>query len=203
MRKSKKNGNKLYDFFHDLDRSVFIDNEFKEYAFQDSALPIGFGQTISQPSLVYEMTAMLELEKNMKVLEIGTGSGYQTALLAEFAGEVHTVEIISELSIKAEQRLQKLGYENVKFRIGDGCDGWAEHAPYDRIIVTAGAGKIPAPLVEQLKPGGRMVIPVGVRGVQDLLLVWKDNVGNVSSETLGKVVFVELVGESGWQFGEK
>jgi len=199
MNKRSKNDNKLYNFFKNLDRSFFIDNEYKEYANYDSALPIGFDQTISQPSLVYEMTAVLELEKDLRVLEIGTGSGYQTTLLAEFAGEVYTVERIEELSLKAQERLMKLGYRNVKFKVGDGCEGWPEFAPYDSIIVTAAAGRMPDPLIEQLKTGGRMIIPIGGKGLQDLVLAWKDGKGNIKKETLGSVVFVELKGKYGWK----
>ena len=138
------------------------------------------------------------LDEDLKVLEIGTGSGYQTAFLAEFAKEVYTVEIIRELSLKAQERLKKLGYDNVKFKIGDGSQGWPEHQPYDRIIVTAAAGRVPDPLVEQLKPGGRMIIPVGERSIQNLLLIEKKDDGTVVQENLEPVVFVELKGRYGW-----
>jgi protein-L-isoaspartate(D-aspartate) O-methyltransferase len=188
----------LYDFFKKLDRSFFIDGDFKKYAHCDSALPIGHEQTISQPTLVYTMTEKLDLDKNFKVLEIGTGSGYQTAFLAEFAGEVYTVELIKELSDTARERLAKLGYENIRFRVGDGSQGWEEYAPYDRIIVTAAAKRIPEPLVEQLDLGGKMVIPVGGTGIQELLLVEKDKKGEIRSQHLGDVMFVELKGQYGW-----
>jgi len=181
-----------------LDRSFFIDNEYKAYAHIDNALPIGHGQTISQPSLVYGMTMRLELDKELKVLEIGTGSGYQTAFLAEFAGEVYTVERIEDLSLKARQRLEALGYKNVFYKIGDGSKGWPEYQPYDRIIVTAAAARIPDPLLEQLKPGGKMIIPVGSRGMQNLMLISKNKNGKVNTETLEPVLFVELKGEYGW-----
>ncbi|NLC69565.1 MAG: protein-L-isoaspartate(D-aspartate) O-methyltransferase [Clostridiaceae bacterium] len=189
---------KLYRFFKNLDRSLFIDNEYKAYAHIDSALPIGHGQTISQPSLVYTMTLRLELNKELKVLEVGTGSGYQTAFLAEFAGEVYTVERIEELSIKAKQRLESLGYRNIFYKIGDGSMGWQEHQPFDRIIVTAAAVRIPDPLLGQLKPGGKMIIPVGSRGIQNLLLINKDQNGRITSEALEPVLFVELKGSYGW-----
>ncbi|KJS84077.1 MAG: protein-L-isoaspartate(D-aspartate) O-methyltransferase [Peptococcaceae bacterium BICA1-8] len=172
-----------------------MDNEFRGYAGEDKALPIGFEQTISQPSLVLEMTLHLDLNKESKVLEIGTGSGYQTALLAKFSHEVYSVERISELSQKAQERLSKLGYKNVSFRVGDGSEGWAQYAPYDRIIVTAGAGIMPKELIEQLALGGKMVIPVGKKEVQELVLISKDEQGQITKESLGKVRFVPLVGK--------
>lgn len=190
---------KLYEFFKKLDRSFFIDNEYKNLAHCDSALPIGHGQTISQPTLVYAMTEKLDLSKNLKVLEIGTGSGYQTAFLAEFAGKVYTVEKIEELSRKAQRRLAELGYANVEFKVGDGSEGWEEHAPYDRIIVTAAAREVPEPLAEQLGRGGKMIIPVGQRGLQDLMMISKDDKGVVKKEFLEKVIFVELKGKYGWE----
>ncbi|MCX7747599.1 MAG: protein-L-isoaspartate(D-aspartate) O-methyltransferase [Clostridia bacterium] len=193
------NHNELYHFFKNLDRSQFIDNDYKKYADYDEALPIGFEQTISQPSLVYGMTQKLDLGKDLKVLEIGTGSGYQTAFLAEFAGQVYTVEKIDELSLKAQERLHKLGYNNIHFKVGNGSEGWKENAPYDRIMVTAAAGKIPDPLVEQLKPGGKMIVPVGEKGRQELLAIQKDDQGRVNKKSLGEVVFVELKGEYGWK----
>jgi protein-L-isoaspartate(D-aspartate) O-methyltransferase len=188
----------LYNFFKELDRSLFIDNEYKELANRDRPLPIGHGQTISQPTLVYQMTYLLDLNGSSKVLEIGTGSGYQTALLAKFAAEVYTIERIAALSAKAQERLAQLGYVNVQFKIGDGSEGWSQFAPYDRIIVTAGAGKLPEPLVDQLKPEGKMMIPVGEKGTQDLLLIQKDKLGKVYQELIDKVVFVELKGSFGW-----
>ena len=133
----------LENFFYNLDRSFFIDNEYKKFADNDSPLPIGFEQTISQPSLVLEMTRLLSPEKDSKVLEIGTGSGYQTSILAEFAKVVYSVERIRELSKKAQDRLSKLGYNNIFFKIDDGSIGWKENSPFDRIMVTAAAGKIP------------------------------------------------------------
>lgn len=191
-------GNKLYNFLEKLDRSFFIDNENKIYANYDSPLPIGLGQTISQPSLVHEMTELLELNKKLKVLEIGTGSGYQTAILAEFSGSVYTVERHEELSKKAQKKLEELGYNNISFKVGDGSYGWEEYSPYDRIIVTAAAGEIPKLLIEQLAPKGYMIIPVGEKGYQKLTLVMKDSQGRVTTEDMGSVTFVELVGEYGW-----
>ena len=199
MHQIPSNYQELNNFFQDLDRSYFIDNEYKDLAEYDTPLPIGFEQTISQPTLVCEMTARLDLSKNHRVLEIGTGSGYQTAFLAQFAGEVYTVERIAALSAKAQDRLNELGYTNIHFTVTNGSEGWLEYAPYDWIIVTAAAREVPEPLVEQLKPGGRLLIPVGERGEQELLLVHKDEDGLITTESIGKVVFVELKGEYGWE----
>ena len=185
-------------FCRTLDRALFIETEARDYAALDQALPIGFGQTISQPSLVQAMTWQLSPEPDSRVLEIGTGSGYQTALLAEFSGKVFTVERIPELSESAKKRLDAMGYANVVYLTGDGSEGWPEHAPYDRIIAAAAAGRVPDTLVAQLKPGGRMVLPCGPRGEQDLLLITKDYDGLVNTESLGKVAFVEFKGQYGW-----
>lgn len=190
---------KLYELFMGLDRSLFLDEACKAMAAYDGPLPIGYGQTISQPTLVLEMTLQLHPEKNSKVLEIGTGSGYQTALLAALAREVYTVERIPELGALARARITALGYENVYFKTGDGSEGWAENAPYERIMVTAAAGLMPDSLLEQLAPGGRMIIPVGPPSVQDLLLVTRSRAGRVSKHSLGGVRFVEFVGPYGWK----
>lgn len=198
MEKNTGKNEELYKFFTNLDRSFFIENESKELAHYDEALPIGYEQTISQPTLVYTMTAKLDLNKNHKVLEIGTGTGYQTAFLAEFGGQVYTVERIKELSWKAVNRLMQLGYKNINFRIGNGSDGWPDFAPYDRIIVTAAASEIPQTLVDQLKPGGRMIIRVGRVDVQELLMIDSDSNGDVKIQSLGPVTFVELKGDYGW-----
>lgn len=189
---------RIIDFFKNLDRSFFIDNENRSLAHQDRALPIGHGQTISQPSLVLEMTLQLDLNDKCKVLEIGTGSGYQTALLAEFSREVFTIERIPDLSRKAEQRIEQLAYHNVHFLIADGSQGCPEHQPYDRIIATAAAGRLPIPLIEQLACPGKMVIPVGTPGNQELLLVEKAANNIVSCHSLGLVSFVEFRGSYGW-----
>ena len=189
---------KLVDFFKSLDRSFFIDNEFKKYAYLDRPLPIGHEQTISQPSLVLEMTARLALDKTCRVLEIGTGSGYQTAFLAEFSGEVYTVERIRELAESARKKLEHLGYTNICYRIDDGSAGWEEHAPYDRIIVTAAAEIIPETLINQLATGGIMIIPVGPRSMQQLKLITRDLECNLHIETIGEVAFVEMKGKYGW-----
>ncbi len=185
---------KLIEFYNELDRSYFME-EYKEHADKDSPLPIGHGQTISQPSLVLKMTLLLEIHKNCKILEIGTGSGYQTALLAKFAKEVYTVERIETLHKKAKERLKNAGYDNIYYKLDDGSIGWEEHAPYHRIIVTAAAAEIPQELTEQLAPGGRMIIPVGPRYLQDLMLVRKDEEGKITKELIEKVKFVPLIGK--------
>lgn len=184
---------KLLQFFSSLDRSRFVDEPYKALSSLDRPLPIGHGQTISQPSLVAYMTEQLELNKKHTVLEIGTGSGYQSAFLAEFSGELYTVERISELSKKAEERLSSLGYRNIHYRVADGSLGWPEHAPFDRIMVTAAPKIIPKPLIDQLAPEGIMIIPVGPEGWQELLKVTKDRHGSVSERKLLDVAFVELV----------
>ncbi|NLL44469.1 MAG: protein-L-isoaspartate(D-aspartate) O-methyltransferase [Mollicutes bacterium] len=188
----------LIDFVQKLDRSKFIDNEFKTYAYVDSPLPIGYGQTISQPSLVLKMTMLLNLNKNCKVLEIGTGSGYQTALLAKFSKHVYTIELIPELSNKAKERLEKMGFKNITYLIGDGSIGNIEYAPYDRIIVTAAAKEIPNELLEQLNNDGIMIIPIGNSELQTLKLVKKDKDGKINIEDIIDVRFVEFKGRYGW-----
>ena len=193
----------IWAFFKTLDRSKFIaDNNLKELAQYDRPLPIGHGQTISQPSLVLAMTQELNLHEKCRVLEIGTGSGYQTALLAQFCQHVYTVERIKELADNSRTQLVNMGYDNISFKVGDGSEGWAEFAPYDRIIVTAAAGKLPTKLIQQLKPGGRMIVPVGPSQSQELMLITKDESGLIKKESLGDVRFVEFRGEYGWQLSE-
>ena len=166
----KNRNEEIADYFRDLDRSFFMDTD-KELATFDEAIPIGHGQTISQPSLVLKMTQLLDLRPESKVLEIGTGSGFQTALLAAFSKEVFTVERVAPLHERAQERLAEAGYRNVHFRLGDGTQGWAEHDPYDRIMVTAAASDVPPDLISQLGTGGRMIIPVGGQFMQELLLI--------------------------------
>lgn len=181
-------------FFTKLDRAKFM--EFgKDLAPLDSALPIGYGQTISQPSLVLYMTHLLDLNKDCKTLEIGTGSGYQTAFLAQFSKEVYTVERIDALYEKAKTRLSGMGYDNITYKLGDGSYGWKENGPYDRIMVTASSIKVPHDLLEQLRPGGRMVIPVGPNSVQTLYVIIKDMDGKCEYKEIEKVRFVRLIGE--------
>lgn len=180
--------------FHKLDRSFFMDS-YKEMASFDEAVPIGHEQTISQPSLVLEMTLALDLESDSKVLEIGTGSGFQTALLAEFTAQVYTVERIEELYKRAKERLGELGFGNISFKLDDGSMGWEEHAPYDRIMVTAAASVIPNELLSQLAVGGKMIIPVGSSFSQELRLIEKDENGKIFSTLLNEVRFVPLKGK--------
>lgn len=155
-------------------RHLFLPASQKDSAYDDVPLPIGFGQTISQPYIVAYMTECLNLQKGQRFLEVGTGSGYQAAVLAEIVDTVYTIEIIPELGKRASERLSAMGYKNINVKIGDGYEGWKEHAPFDGIMVTAGAESIPPPLIEQLKDGGRMVIPVGSPYlVQNLILLEK------------------------------
>lgn len=189
-----KNKERIIKIYKELDRSYFME-EHKEYANQDTPFPIGYGQTISQPSLVLDMTILLDANEDNKVLEIGTGSGYQTALLAESAKEVYTVERIKELLTKAKRRLEEAGYKNINFKLGDGSLGWEENAPYDRIMVTASAERLPEKLVEQLALNGKMVIPVGEGSVQELLFITKDSTGKIKKEIITKVRFVRLIGD--------
>jgi protein-L-isoaspartate(D-aspartate) O-methyltransferase len=178
-------------------RHEFVPTEHRGRAYANRPLPIGHGQTISQPYVVAYMTEVLEPEPDDRVLEVGTGSAYQAAVLAEIVEEVYTVEIIEPLARTARGRLSRLGYRNVSVRQGDGYFGWPEHAPFDAVIVTAAAGHIPSPLVEQLKPGGRMVIPVGpVYAVQTLILLTKDESGQVRTEQLLPVRFVPMTGRA-------
>ncbi|MEW5782120.1 MAG: protein-L-isoaspartate(D-aspartate) O-methyltransferase [Pseudomonadota bacterium] len=174
-------------------RELFVPATERHFAFADGPLPIGHGQTISQPFIVALMTDLLAPQPDSRILEIGTGSGYQTAVLAELAHEVYSVEIIAALADAARARLARLGYENVFIRHGDGHQGWAEHAPFDGIIVTAAAPRIPPALLEQLEPGGRLVIPVGSPGeIQQLKLVRKDPDGTLSERNVLRVAFVPM-----------
>jgi len=190
----KYNKDEIINFYENLDRSFFMDKN-KEYADIDSPFRIGYGQTISQATLVLKMTILLELEEKSKVLEIGTGSGYQTALISEFSKEVYTVERIKPLLEKAKERLDEAGYNNIHYRLSDGSLGWKEFAPYDRIIVTAAATVVPEELIDQLAPEGRMIIPVGPVYLQDLKIVKKDSKGKISEELVEKVRFVRLIGK--------
>ncbi len=176
-------------------REEFVPADMADRAYDNRPLPIGQGQTISQPFIVALMTDLLDPEPGDRVLEVGTGCGYQAAVLAEVVGEVWSIETIPELGNAAAQRLARLGYDNVHVRIGDGSQGWPEEAPFDGILVTAAAPEIPEALVEQLEPGGRMVIPVGGGGMgQDLRVVSKDAEGEVSSRSVLPVAFVPLTG---------
>jgi protein-L-isoaspartate(D-aspartate) O-methyltransferase len=174
-------------------RELFIDKKDVEYAFHDGPLCIGCGQTISQPYIVAYMTEMLGIEETDRVLEIGTGSGYQTAVLAELASEVYTIEIVEELSVRARELLRERGYSNIFFLAGDGSLGWPDKVPFDAIMVTAAPDRTPERLVEQLADGGRMIVPVG-RSEQSLELVTRKGVG-VDRRTLIGVRFVPMTGE--------
>jgi len=177
-------------------RHAFVRPGEQRYAYADSPLPIGYDQTISQPYIVGFMTEALQLDPNSKVLEIGTGSGYQAAVCAEIAKEVYTIEIVEELAEISKKRLKELGYPNVFVRAGDGFFGWPEHAPFDVIIGTAAAGRVPEPLIEQLKPTGRMILPVGgPRDFQYLVLITKDEKGNLVEKKVMPVRFVPMTGE--------
>ena len=177
-----------------IPRHLFIDESLWLRAYSDGPLPISSGQTISQPYIVALMTELLQLDENHVVLEIGTGSGYQAAVLSKLVHWVYTIEIVPELGQSAERTLKRLGYDNVTVRIGDGYQGWPEQAPYDRIIVTAAPEEIPQKLVEQLKPGGRMILPVGSqRRGQDLLVLEKDQAGTVNTRQSIPVRFVQMV----------
>jgi len=188
----------LESYFLSLDRSLFLEGHYKKMAEMNSPLPIGFGQTISQPTLVLMMTYILDPDNECRVLEIGTGSGYQTALLSAFSKEVYTIERIPELSLKAKERLDEMGYKNIVFKVGDGSLGWKEHAPYDRIMVTAAASKVPDELLYQLKKGGKMLIPIGPENLQELMLIRKNQDETVEMETVEWVRFVEMKGKYGW-----
>jgi protein-L-isoaspartate(D-aspartate) O-methyltransferase len=179
-------------------RHLFVPSQWRQYAYKDGALPIGEGQTISQPYIVALMAAALEPNPSDRVLEIGTGSGYSAAVLSQIVSMVYTIERLAGLAREAETRLQALHYDNIRVRVGDGTKGWPEEAPFDGIIVTAGAPVIPSSLCAQLVVGGRLVIPVERDGYQELVRVRHTPEGNFPQENLGEVRFVPLIGEEGW-----
>lgn len=189
---------RVLEAFGKVPRHRFVDAGVIRSAYSDHPLPIGEGQTISQPYMVALMTQCLGLKGREKMLEIGTGSGYQAAILACLAAEVYTIERIASLSEKSRSILAELGYNNVHFRVSDGTLGWPEEAPYDGIIVTAGAPRVPDPLIEQLAEGGRLVIPVGGGWSQDLIILRKME-GEIFEEQVCGCVFVPLIGEHGWK----
>ena len=180
-----------------IPRHLFVPDEFRPSAYQDGPLPIGYQQTISQPYIVALMTQMLHLQGTEQVLEIGTGSGYQAAILAELAGKVHTIERHADLSRAASKIIQALGIKNVQFYVGDGTLGLQEHAPYEAILVTAGAPSVPGALMEQLGERGRLVIPVGKWTGQSLERWWRTPAG-YEHESIAPVAFVPLIGKFGW-----
>lgn len=184
--------------FEKVERHLFVSEDLVQRAYQDKPLPIGIGQTISQPYIVALMTELLKLKGNEKVLEIGTGSGYQAAILGEIAAEVHSVERHKILAERANNLISSLGYRNIEIHVGDGSNGWADEAPYDAIIVTASAPSVPEPLKKQLVVDGLLVIPVGSQGAQTLE-VWKNRAEGFTRETVAHVAFVPLIGDHGWE----
>ncbi len=189
---------KLLEVLRRIPRHEFVPGLFGRAAYEDHPLPIGAGQTISQPYMVALMTERLELTGKERVLEIGTGSGYQTAILSSLAAKVYTVERVSELARRAEEIFSRLGYSNIEVQVGDGTRGWEEHSPYDGIIVTAGAPVVPPPLLEELSEGGRLVIPVG-GGYSQSLAIFRREGGRITRRDECGCVFVPLIGEYGWK----
>lgn len=184
---------RVIEAINTIPRELFVPDELRDYAYKDSALPIGYGQTISQPSLVAYMTQLLELTDDKNVLEIGTGSGYQTALLAKLANKVFTIEIIEPLQKRAKEVLKQLGVDNIVYKLGNGYEGWEEYAPYDAILVAAAPPKVPEKLLAQLKDKGKMVIPVGKPGrTQMLKLITRDG-DEFIEEDLQYVRFVPMI----------
>ncbi|MCX2739001.1 protein-L-isoaspartate(D-aspartate) O-methyltransferase [Pontibacter anaerobius] len=184
----------VLDAMRKVKRHLFVPPDQATYAYEDHPLPIGSGQTISQPYMVAYMTEVIKPNPQMKVLEVGTGNGYQAAVLAEIAKQVYTIEIIPELGRSAANRLKDLGYDNVQVKVGNGYHGWKEYAPFDAIVVTAAAESVPPPLLDQLKEGGRMVIPIGPEfQIQTLLLIEKKK-GKIVTKELMPVAFVPFTG---------
>ncbi|OFW56306.1 MAG: protein-L-isoaspartate O-methyltransferase [Candidatus Solincola sediminis] len=179
-------------------RHLFVPESMRDRAYEDSPLPIGGEQTISQPYMVAWMTDLLHIGKDDRVLEVGTGSGYQAAILCELAAYVYSIEKNPELAAGAEEMLRSLGYKNISIKVGDGTKGWPEEAPFDGIIVTAGAPSVPQPLLDQLAEGGRLIIPVGSKTMQVLTVITRE-VGKFQAKQEGSCVFVPLVGRFGWQ----
>lgn len=189
--------NRVLEAMGEVPRHRFVDEGLQDEAYDDSPLPIGGGQTISQPYMVAVMTELLRLQEDWLVLEVGTGSGYQAAVLSRLCKWVYTVERIDSLAERAKKAIERCGYTNITFLVGDGTQGWPEHAPYQGIVVTAGAPKIPDTLVDQLAEGGRLIIPVGDRFSQVLKLVTRTREGMLVESHTG-CRFVDLVGKFGW-----
>ena len=186
----------VLDVLNSVPRHEFVRDAEKRFAYENRPLPIGHGQTISQPYIVALMTELVMPDRDDVVLEIGTGSGYQAAVLADLVAHVYTIEIIEPLASSASERLARLGYDNVTTKLGDGYYGWEAHAPFDAIVVTAAASHVPPPLIQQLRPGGRMVIPVGGRFMtQQLLLIEKTAKDEIITRQVAAVRFVPLTGE--------
>ena len=184
---------RVLDVMAEVPRHEFVPSEMRAFAYFDTPLPIGYGKTISQPYIVALMTDLLDLRSGDRVLDVGTGLGYQAAVLSRLASRVYSVEIIEELASSAARRLSEQGCDNVEVRAGDGSAGWAEHAPFDRILVAAAPELIPPALLAQLAPGGRMTIPAGLDGAQTLMLVTRDESGSLATEDILSVRFSELV----------
>ena len=189
---------KTLEAMRKVPRHLFVEEALKNQAYSDFPLPIGRGQTISQPYIVALMTQALGLKGHERVLEIGTGSGYQAAILAQICEKVYTVERIDTLLVQARKVFDSLHYINILTKLDDGTNGWPEYGPYDAIIVTAGGPKVPLPLLEQLSDPGTLIIPIGDRGVQELRLVTKKD-GKITEKTIELVRFVNLIGDHGWQ----
>ncbi len=184
--------NRVMDVMAKVPRHEFVPVELRLYAYANIPLPIGYEKTISQPFIVALMTDLLEIEETDTVLEIGTGLGYQAAILAELAEKVYSIELIEELATQAQKRLARLGYDNVETKVADGSHGWVEHAPFDKLIITAAPDLIPPTLIHQLKAGGKMVIPAGITNSQQLLVVDKDGDGRLTTKEILPVRFSEL-----------
>ena len=185
---------RVMEAMNKVPRHGFVPIELQPYAYANAPLPIGFDKTISQPFIVALMTDLLDIQRNDIVLEIGTGLGYQAAIVAVLAQKVYSIEVIEELAEQAKQRLRRFGYVNVELRVGNGYHGWAEHAPFDKVIVTAAPDLIPPALIDQLKPGGKMVVPAGLAEAQQLILVEKDSNGKVMMKEILPVRFSQLEG---------
>ena len=183
----------IIDVMNSVPRHEFVPPELQVFAYMDQPLPIGYGKTISQPFIVALMTDLLDIRAKDSILEVGTGLGYHTAVLANLAKTVYSVEIIQELAHDAESKLSEQGYTNVELKIGDGSYGWPEHSPFDKIIVTAAPELIPASLLNQLKPGGKMVLPAGIKDAQQLMLVDKDAKGSLKIKEVLGVIFTPLI----------
>jgi protein-L-isoaspartate(D-aspartate) O-methyltransferase len=196
LRRRGISNRRVLEAFETIPRHLFVPEEHRHLAYEDSPLPIGFNQTISQPFIVAYMTQLLELTGTERVLEVGTGSGYQAAILSALTAEVHTIELIPALAERARKTLEQIGVTNVSIHIGDGSLGWEQAAPYDAILVAAAGPRVPKPLLDQLAEGGRMVLPVGQRGAQ-VLELWRREGQNFSHETLLPVAFVPLRGKEG------
>ena len=188
----------VLDAFMKIPRHLFVPQQYRAEAYQDHPIPIGYRQTISQPYIVALMTKLVNLQSSDHVLEIGTGSGYQTAILACLCQQVDTIERVPQLAQQAQQIISELGFTNIDVHVGDGTLGFSPAAPYDAIIVTAGAPQMPEPLKQQLKENGRLILPIGDRWMQELQL-WVNEKGDFTKESIIPVVFVPLLGKYGWE----